>query len=48
MKRKDFNKLLKNDNPKHIIFLHTISKIFLTNKQLDEVIALKNNTNNTK
>lgn len=42
MRVKDFKKLLKNDTPKHIIYLHTLSKINLTSKQLDEVIALKN------
>ena len=42
MKKIEFNKLLKQDKPTHIIFLHTISKIFLTDKQLQQVIDLKN------
>ena len=42
MKIKDFNKLIKKDNPKHIIFLYTTSQIWLTNKQLDKIIKIKN------
>lgn len=42
MKIKEFKKLLKTDSPKHIIFLHTISKIYLTDKQLQLVIDMKN------
>lgn len=42
MRIKEFNKLLKKDQPKHIIFLHTISQIWLTDKQLQKVIDLKN------
>lgn len=38
MKLKEFSRLLKIDNPKHIIFLHTIEKIFLTDKQIDKVL----------
>lgn len=41
MKTKEFNKLLKMDKPKHIIFLHTIGKIFLTDKQIDLVLKKK-------
>ena len=42
MRIKDFKKLLKKDNPKHIIFLYTIDKVKLTDKQLQYVIDLKN------
>jgi hypothetical protein len=42
MRANEYKKLLKNDTPKHIIHLHILSKINLTSKQLDEVIALKN------
>lgn len=42
MKTIEFKRLLKQDKPAHIIFLHTISKIFLTDKQLQQVIDLKN------
>lgn len=41
MKLKNFKTLLKEDTPKHIIFLHTISRIYLTNNQLQKVIDLK-------
>lgn len=42
MRNTEFKKIIKNDNPKHIIFLHTISEIYLTDKQLDKVIEMKN------
>lgn len=39
MQKKEFNKLLKNDTRKHILFLYTTNKIFLTSRQLDLVLA---------
>lgn len=42
MLQKEFNKLLKKEKPKKIIYMHCFSKITLTNSQLDEVINLKN------
>lgn len=42
MKVNEFKKLLKKDNPQHILYLHTMLKITLTNKQIDEVLSLKN------
>lgn len=42
MKANLFKKLLKTDNPKHIIYLHCNLKINLTSKQLENVIELKN------
>lgn len=42
MKIKEFNKLLKIEKPKKIIYMHCIEKIFLTKKQLNIVIDLKN------
>lgn len=40
MKANKFNKLMKEnkDNLQRIIYMHTQYKIFLTKKQLDEVI----------
>ena len=40
MKPNKFNKLMKEnkDNLQRIIYMHTQCKIFLTKKQLDEVI----------
>lgn len=38
MRNKDFSKILKEEQPQKIIGLHTHHKIFLTNKQIDEVI----------
>jgi len=42
MKNKEFNKLLKTEKPKKIIYMHCFEKIYLTGKQLDKVIDLKN------
>lgn len=42
MKTVEFNKLIKKYNPQYIIYLHTTWRIYLTNKQLDKVIELKN------
>lgn len=42
MRNKDFNKLLKEDSPENIIYKHISWKIYLTNKQLDKVIEIKN------
>jgi hypothetical protein len=42
MLKKDFNKLLKQEKPKKIIYMHCFSKITLTESQLDAVINLKN------
>jgi hypothetical protein len=43
MKPNKFNKLIKEnkDNLQKVIYMHTQSKIFLTNKQLDKVIKLR-------
>lgn len=41
MRVNEFKEILKKDNPQHILYLHTMLKITLTNKQLDEVLALK-------
>lgn len=40
MKTKDFNKLLKRDNPKKILTNHMMGEIYLTDKQLDKVCKL--------
>lgn len=42
MEKKAFEKLLKKETPKRIIYLYICDKIYLTSKQLDKVIALKN------
>lgn len=42
MRANEYKKLLKSKTPKKIIYMHVASKINLTSKQLDEVIALKN------
>ena len=42
MRIKDFKKLLREDKPKHIIFLYTIEKAKLTDRQLQLVIDKKN------
>lgn len=42
MKSREFKKLLKEDKPQHIIFLHTIEKIFLTDKQIEKVLEKRN------
>jgi len=43
MKANKFNKLIKEnkDNLQKIIYMHCENKIFLTKKQLDEVIKLR-------
>lgn len=48
MDSKSFKKLLKNDNPKHIIYMHCDGRIYLTRKQLDKVICLKNGKGSVK
>lgn len=42
MKTIEFKKILKEKTPQEIIGLHTHWKIYLTNKQLQQVIDLKN------
>jgi hypothetical protein len=48
MKSKDFKKLLKEEDPKHILFRYThgcysqVKGVYLTDKQLQQVIDLKN------
>lgn len=48
MKSKDFKKLLKEEDPKHILFRYThgcysqVKSVCLTDKQLHQVIDLKN------
>lgn len=42
MTNKNFKKIKKEFTPKQIIYRHCHSLIFLTSKQLDEVIELKN------
>ena len=43
MKAKQYKSLLKvyKDDLQHLIYLYTIGKIYLTNKQLDQVIKLR-------
>ena len=43
MKANKFNKLIKEnkDNLQKIIYMHCENKIFLTKKQLDEVIKIR-------
>lgn len=48
MKIKEFKKIIKNKQYKKLIYDHINEKIYLTNKQLDIVIALKNGYTNTK
>lgn len=42
MKRKDFNELKKVKTAKQIIYMYCHNLIYLTSRQLDEVIELKN------
>ncbi len=42
MLKKEFTKLLKQEKPKKIIYMHCSSKITLSDSQLDIVINLKN------
>lgn len=42
MKIKDFNKIKKQLEPKKIIYKHCNSEIYLTERQLQEIINLKN------
>lgn len=42
MERKKLEELLKSKSPKEIIYLHCHNKIYLTGKQLNELIELKN------
>lgn len=42
MERKKLKELLKTKSPKQIINLYCIGKIYLTDKQLTEIIDLKN------
>lgn len=46
MRAKEFNELIKTDNPKHIIFLHTTWKIFLNSKQIEKILKLKGEKKN--
>lgn len=46
MKVKQFKKLCEEDTRRHIIFLHTIGKIFLTDKQLDEILEKRDKDEN--
>jgi hypothetical protein len=39
---KDFTKLKREKTPKQMIALHTHNLIYLTDKQLNEVLRLKN------
>ena len=41
MKTIEFKKLLKEKEPKEIIYMHTMWKINLTGSQLDQCIKLK-------
>lgn len=40
MKKLDFDKIIKKEKPKDIIYLHVHNKITLTNKQLNDTIKL--------
>ena len=42
MNTTEFNKLLKKEDPKRIIYLYCTNQIYLYSKQLDKVIDLKN------
>ena len=42
MRANEFKKIMKADSRKHILFLHTIGKIYLTSKQLDKVLERGN------
>ena len=42
MRIKEFEKLKKQFEPKKIIFFHCTGLIYLTNKQLDAILELKN------
>ena len=42
MRTNEYKKLIKKYTPKKLIYMHIDSKINLTSRQLDEVIALKN------
>lgn len=46
MKKIDFKKLVKKEDPKKIIRMYCNSDINLTSNQLDEIIALKNKKEN--
>lgn len=48
MKKIEFKKLIKNENPKKIIRMHCNWLINLTTKQLNEVLELKNKMENKK
>lgn len=41
MRNKDLKKLLKEKEPQKIIYMHCNDLIYLTNKQIDELIALR-------
>ena len=45
MKTIEFKKLLKEDNPNHILHKHINSMIYLTDRQVQKVIDLKNGAN---
>lgn len=42
MRNKDFKKLIKEYSPENIIYKHISWNIYLTDKQLDKVIKIKN------
>ncbi len=42
MKDAKFKELLKNEEPKKIIYLYCTNQIYLYSKQLDKIIELKN------
>jgi len=48
MEKKAFKALLKKETPKQIIYLHTISKIYLTNAQLSTVIKIRDKSTRQK
>lgn len=48
MLKKEFNKLLKKETAKRIIYMHCDSKITLTESQLNKIIDLKNNEEKRK
>lgn len=48
VKIKDYEKMIKNKQYKKLINDHINLKIFLTNKQLEQVIGLKNKDYSTK
>lgn len=41
MKKIDFEKLIKKKTPREIIAMHTQSKIYLTEKQIEKLFELR-------